>query len=101
MNSVMMTGAIASSTPVLGAAPQRRPKDAEGAAKQFEGMLIGQMLRSAREAAEDDDDDPDGQPMIDLADQQFSQMLANNGGMGLAHVIVNGLKQGEQNAHQR
>ena len=96
-----MTRAIASSTAVLYAAPPSRPKDAEGAAKQFEALLIGQMLRSAREAAPDEDTDAAGQTMVDLADQQFSQLLANSGGMGLAHMIVTGLKQGEQNAHQR
>lgn len=64
-------------------------------------MLIGQMLRSARESAADDGADAAGEPMIDLADQHFSQLLANNGGMGLASIITEGLKRGEQNANQR
>jgi Rod binding domain-containing protein len=101
MSAANGTNAIASPAALLDAAPQSRPKDAEGAAKQFEALLIGQMLRSAREAAQDDDGDSPGQTMVDLADQQFSQLLANNGGMGLAHMITAGLKEGEPNAHQR
>jgi Rod binding domain-containing protein len=30
--------------------------------------------------------------MLDVADQQFSQVLANNGGFGLAKLIVKGLQ---------
>lgn len=96
-----MTNPIAAAGVVLNAAPQSKPKDAADAAKQFEALLIGQMLRSVREAAHSDDDDSSTQSMLDMADQQFSQLLANNGGMGLAHMITTGLKQGEQNAHQR
>lgn len=95
-----MTNLIASTRAVLDTAPQSKPKSVEGAAKQFEALLIGQMLRSARETAHNDDDDSAGQTMIDMADQHFSQLLANNGGMGLAQMIVKGLKKGEQNAHQ-
>ena len=52
------------------------------------------MLRSAREAVHtDDDDDDSGATMLDVADQQFSQVLANNGGLGLAHLIVTGLNK--------
>jgi flagellar protein FlgJ len=89
------------STPVLDTAPAQPPKNAESAAKEFEAVLIGQMLRSAREAAQDDDDDHDaaGETMVDLADQQFARMLAASNGLGIAHVVAAGLKQGEQNAH--
>jgi Rod binding domain-containing protein len=62
----------------------------ESAAKQFEALMIGQMLRTARENT--DDPDSSGSTMLDLADQQFSQVLANNGGLGLATLVVKGLK---------
>lgn len=86
-------------SPVLftGAASQSNPKDASAAAKQFEALLIGQMLRSVREEAEDDDDqDNTGSTMIDVADQQFSQLLANNGGLGLARMVASGLEKESQ-----
>ena len=96
-----MTGPITAATPVIDIAPASEPKGAAGAVKEFEAMLIGQMLRSARESATGDDEDATGEPMIDLADQHFSRLLANHGGMGLAHMITEGLKQGERNAHQQ
>jgi Rod binding domain-containing protein len=66
------------------------PTKIEGAAKQFEALMIAQMLRTARENTEDADST--GSTMLDVADQQFSQVLANNGGFGLAKLIVNGLQ---------
>lgn len=71
---------------------EAKPKKAEDAAKQFEALLISQMLRSVREASKDDDGDSTGETMLDVADQQFSQLLANNGGVGLARMVVSGLK---------
>lgn len=71
---------------------QPAPKTAQGAAKQFEALLIGQMLRGVREeSADDDDDDNESATMFDVADQQFSQLLANNGGFGLSRMIASGL----------
>ncbi len=76
--------------------PQDSPKKIEGAAQQFEALLIGQMLKSAHES--DDDSDNSSETMLDVANQQFSQLLANNGGLGLAQMIVKGLKQGAHHA---
>ena len=75
------------------------PSKVEGAAKQFEALMIAQMLRSARENTEDQDSTES--TMLDLADQQFSQVLSNNGGLGLAKLIVKGLNQGQANANQQ
>lgn len=75
---------------VLPAMTQPKPTKIEDAAKQFEALLIGQMLRSARESSAEDDDSTKA-TMLDVADQQFSQLLAKNGGMGLARMVVKGL----------
>jgi peptidoglycan hydrolase FlgJ len=80
---------------VLPTATQGQPKTKEAAAKQFEALLIGQMLRTARESnsgLSGDDEDSSSETMLDVADQQFSQLLANNGGIGLASMIAKGLK---------
>ena len=77
--------------------PLATPSKVQGAAQQFEALMIGQMLRSAREAAQDQGSDSSGETMMDLADQQLSQMLARNGGLGLAQMIVKGLKTEEIN----
>ena len=82
-------------------ADKNSPQQIQGAAKQFEALLIGQMLRSVREDSEDDDGDGSGNEsstMLDVADQQFSQLLANNGGLGMAKMIVSGLNEGVKNA---
>jgi Rod binding domain-containing protein len=79
--------------------PQAMPSKIQGAAQQFEALMIGQMLRSVREAAQDQDSDSSGETMMDLADQQLSQLLARNGGMGLAQMIVKGL-QTEGSTHE-
>jgi Rod binding domain-containing protein len=81
-------------------------KKIEDSAMQFEGLLIGQMLKSARESgsgsALGDDEDSSSETMLDVADQQFSQVLSNNGGLGLARLLVQGLSgpgSGQGNQH--
>jgi Rod binding domain-containing protein len=81
-----------SSTASLGAPEQPKAKNAADAAKQFEALMIGQMMRTARESASTEGEDSTGETMFDLAGQQFAQMLANNGGFGLAKMIAAGLK---------
>jgi flagellar protein FlgJ len=69
-----------------------KPKDAAEAAKQFEALMIGQMLRSAREDSSDEEKDSTGSTMLDMADQQFAKMLADRGGLGLGTMIAKSLK---------
>ena len=78
----------------LAPAPEAKPKNAEDAAKQFEALLIAQMLRSAREAASDED--ATTSTMIEAGEQQFSRLLANNGGLGLAKLVVRGLQNADR-----
>jgi len=73
--------------------PQPTPKKITDAAQQFESLLIGQMLRSVREAGAGDDEDNASATMYDVADQQFAQLLAKNGGLGLSQMIANGLNK--------
>jgi Rod binding domain-containing protein len=66
------------------------------AATDFEALLLTQMLRSARESIHGEEEDSEANSsLIDLGEQQFAQVLAANGGMGIAKMIVAGLK----NAH--
>jgi Rod binding domain-containing protein len=92
-----------SSIPASSAAPplanealtaQSKPKNAAEAAKQFEAMLIAQMLRAAHESNADSRDggDSGSDTLFDVAGQQFAQVLANNGGLGLAKTILQGLQ---------
>ena len=68
-----------------------KPKDAKEAATQFEGLLIVQMLRSTRDGSLSDEQDSTAETMYDIAGQQFGQMLAERGGLGLAQFISKGL----------
>ena len=91
MASPMIPAALAPSP--AGMPSQPKPKNATEAAKQFEALLIGQMLRTARESGADGslNQDSTSETMFDLADQQFAQMLSNHGGFGLAKLIAKGL----------
>ena len=93
-----MTVPIASAVLHLGIATPPKPEKIEDAAQQFESLLIAQMLRSGREAAssglgDDDDADSESSAMLDLANQQFAQTLAKQGGLGLTRLLVAGLKE--------
>jgi Rod binding domain-containing protein len=94
-----MTDALSAITPSMDQASVATPAKVEGAAKQFEALMIAQMLRTGREDTEDENSS--ASTMLDVADQQFSQVLANNGGLGLAKLVVKGINQGQTNANQQ
>ena len=89
-----MTPAIAPGVAALATPAAPRPKDAAEAAQQFEALLIAQMLREAHASSDGsfgEEGDSTGETMWDLAAQQFSQLLAGRGGLGLSKMIVQGL----------
>ena len=63
------------------------------AARQFESLLIGNMLRSAREAGGGwmGGEDQSADSIIEMAEQRFAQLLASGGGLGLAKLVTQGL----------
>jgi Rod binding domain-containing protein len=66
-----------------------KPKNIAEASKQFEAILIAQMLKTAHP---DSESDSEGGAMLDLAGQHFAQVMADNGGLGLSKLIVKGLE---------
>ena len=74
-----------------------KPSNAKEAATQFEGLLIAEMLRSAHEASpgglDGDDEDSQSSTLFDLAAEQFAQMMAKQGGFGIARVVTSGLSR--------
>ncbi len=76
-------------------AAETNPTKIRDAAKQFEALLLEQMLRSARESGSGDwtgsSEDQTGSSMSEMAEQQFAQVLSANGGLGLAKLVVDGL----------
>ena len=82
---------------------QSGPADAQGddrarigdAARQFEALLIAKLLRTAREAGGEGwlgcGEDASASSALELAEEQFAQALAAQGGLGLARLVAAGL----------
>ncbi len=73
-----------------------RPKDAKQAATQFEALLISQLLKTMRTAGAGgwlgtDDEDADAS-MLEIAEEHLAQVLASQGGLGLAGLVMKGLE---------
>lgn len=70
------------------------------AAQQFEALMIGQLLKTAREAASGSGgwfgtgEDETGQIPMELAEQQLATTMAKQGGFGLTTTITRDLEQG-------
>jgi Rod binding domain-containing protein len=81
------------------AGPPPKPADKEakkqlGAAKDFEAILIGQMLHSIREEGSGwlgTGDDDASATAFGFGEDQLAKALANGGGLGLSKVIAAGL----------
>ncbi len=76
------------------------PEKLHTLAQQFEALLIGEMLKTIREAAKDsgnDDSDSGSESAMDMAQAQFAQAIAAQGGLGLSHMIETGLARDSAN----
>ena len=71
------------------------PEKVRDAARQFEGLLIAQMLKSARESSSGGigGDDHTSDSVVEMAEQQLSSILSSSGGLGLSRIIVQGLSK--------
>ena len=74
----------------------RDPARIRDAAQQFEALLLGQILRSARENGGwlGSGSDSSADCATSFAEQHLSAMLAQQGGFGLTEVITHGLEKG-------
>lgn len=74
-----------------------RPKDVKQAATQFEAMLVAQMFKEMRAASGSGwlgtGEDQSSASMMDLADEHLAQVLASQGGLGLARMVVKSVDQ--------
>jgi Rod binding domain-containing protein len=73
------------------------PEAIAKAATQFEALLIGEVMKSAREADgsgwEGTDEQEAGSTLMEVSEQQIAQALAASGGLGLAKMISAGLSR--------
>ncbi|HET8549350.1 MAG TPA: hypothetical protein VFL57_15160 [Bryobacteraceae bacterium] len=67
------------------------------AAADFEALLIAQMLRSARSASSltslDGEESGSSDAVMEFAEQELSSTLSSAGGLGLAALIADGLRE--------
>jgi Rod binding domain-containing protein len=92
--------AAPAAAPASEGAAQARPKDDPAAiaraASQFEALLITQLIRAARGDTEGwlgSGEDQAASSALELAEEQFAEALAAQGGLGLASLIVSGLQR--------
>jgi Rod binding domain-containing protein len=78
------------------------PEKISAVAKQFEAVMIGQILKTARESSgggwldsEDDQEDQTGSMVMEMAEQGFSQAIAARGGLGIAKMVTANIERGE------
>jgi Rod binding domain-containing protein len=69
------------------------------AASQFEALLIGEMLKSEREASDDGwlggGSDSSAESAFGIAESKLAQTIADHGGLGLAKTIRHALETSE------
>lgn len=87
-----ISSTIASGAPLIDATGTKsRPSKIHDAAEQFEALLIGEMLKSARESGSwgltDENSDPGQDTFSGMAESQFANALARSGGLGLSHIV--------------
>lgn len=91
---------LGSITPARTAPPAGRPPQTlAAAAEQFEALLLGQILKEARGDEGGwlgSGEDAGNATAAGLAEEQFAQALARNGGMGLSAQLVKTLSAGTQ-----
>ncbi len=67
------------------------------AAQQFEALMVGEMLKSARESGSwgltDEESDPGQDTFSGMAESQFANALAKSGGLGLSRVVEQSVSQ--------
>jgi len=75
-----------------------KPSKLHVAAQQFEALLIGEMMKSVHEDSSSgwlgsDDGEGGTNQAMEMAESQFANALAANGGLGLARVVERSVGQ--------
>lgn len=69
------------------------------AAKQFEALIVGQILKVSRESSDGgwlgSGEDQGGQMAVELGEQAFAQAIAARGAFGIAKLVKHNLEQGK------
>ena len=90
----MELGALLKAGPRTDIGEVGKVKDTKSAAREFEAMLIGQMMQSAFSPDQmglGGEMDSGGQTMLDFGREHLSRVIAEGGGLGLGKLIESGL----------
>jgi flagellar protein FlgJ len=77
-------------------APKEDPAKIKNAAKQFEALMIAQMLKSMRDSEGGwlgTGEDQSASSVMEYGQEIFAQSMAANGGLGLATMVAKGLEK--------
>jgi Rod binding domain-containing protein len=102
MNTIANLASLAGTGQLDAAADADRKKQV-GAARDFEALLIGQMLHSVRENGSSwlgTGEDDAGSTAFGFGEEQLAQALAKSGGLGLSKVIAGGLAAKDDSARK-
>lgn len=88
--------AVSSTLPATTTAkPADDPAKVRDAAKQFEALLIGQMMKSMHDSEGGwlgTGDDQSSSSAMEYGQEIFAQAMASSGGLGLANMVAKGLR---------
>jgi Rod binding domain-containing protein len=102
MDDLALTPTVARPVPALSPKTSDPAKIRE-AAQQFEALLLTELLESAHPKGGWLGGGKDGASgtASSFAEQQLAVMMAKQGGIGLANLVVTGLERAEQTANGR
>jgi Rod binding domain-containing protein len=106
MNSIDSVSGTNAAVPGTAPKPKDDPEKVKSASKQFEALLIGQMLKSMNDSEGGwlgTGDDESASSAMQYATESFAQALASNGGLGISAMVAKGLASesnaGDSGAH--
>ena len=83
---------------MLGPRSTAAPSKIADAAKQFEALMLAELLKTSRESSDGGwlgtGEDQAGGLALDMAEQQFAQAMSARGGLGIAKMVTAGLERG-------
>lgn len=93
-----MNELIAVSPELLADRPEIKRQSIDDAAREFETMLIGQWLKSAREASQvlaESSDMAGAESYMEMAEKALAETMASRGTFGLARMMLQQLQPTE------
>ena len=73
---------------------KNQPERIMAAAKEFEAVLLEQMLKEARAGSGlGEEQDQASTTLREIADQQFARLIAGQGGMGITKILTDSFKK--------